>query len=124
MESRVIWLKPPYGSAAPDLFPDSSHDRSMLNILIRAYRVRIDPNTRHLGPFIREAKRVGRPPSQEELSEALGVSRQWYASMELYSHTRVSVRLLARLSEVLMLSPPERDMLFKLAMPELSDIVF
>ena len=94
---------------------------SSLNEFIRECRLRIDPQVRRLGSFLRPAARVGRPVSQEEASEAIGVSRQWYSMMEVRVGTRVSTAVLARFVDAFMLTPLERETLFKLAFPEIVD---
>jgi len=105
----MLRISEPAGGAAGSNFSD----------FLRACRVRIDPQTRLLGSFVRQAKRVGRPVSQEEASEAIGVTRQWYAMMEGHTGARISMRALGRLADAFMLDPFERTMLFQLARPEL-----
>jgi transcriptional regulator with XRE-family HTH domain len=63
---------------------------------------------------------VGKTPTQEEVAEAIGVSRQWYAMMESDRPLRVSARTLGRIADALMMSPAERTMLFRLTVPELA----
>jgi transcriptional regulator with XRE-family HTH domain len=64
--------------------------------------------------------RQGKMVTQEEVAEAIGVSRVWYAMLESGAALRTSSRLLARLADVLSLSDESREVLFKLALPELS----
>jgi DNA-binding XRE family transcriptional regulator len=92
---------------------------SRLKALLRHFRVRIDPNQNVLGPQPRPTRRHGKPVTQEELAECLGVSRCWYGLLESERPVRVSIVLLDRLANVLMLTARERAMLFALAMPEL-----
>lgn len=87
--------------------------------LLRRFRVRLKSELRSLGPFLRLPVRVGKVPTQEEIAEAVGISRVWYAIMESDRRVRVSPKVLARLSDALMLSSSERDDLFRLALPEL-----
>jgi DNA-binding XRE family transcriptional regulator len=92
---------------------------SRLKALLRHFRIRIDPNQNVLGPQPRPTWRQGKPVTQEELAECLGVSRCWYGMLESERPVRVSIVLLDRLANVLMLTVRERAMLFALAMPEL-----
>jgi transcriptional regulator with XRE-family HTH domain len=57
--------------------------------------------------------------TQEELAEAIGVSREWYGMLESAATTRTSTGLLLRLADALMVTPPQRAKLFALAVPEL-----
>ena len=63
--------------------------------------------------------RRGRHVTQEELAEAIGVSRVWYQMLESSAKIRTSPGLLDRLSRTLMISAEERATLFELAIPEL-----
>ena len=53
--------------------------------------------------------------TQEELAEAVGVSREWYSVLESGASTRTSTALLGRLAEALMVTPEERTRLYRLA---------
>jgi transcriptional regulator with XRE-family HTH domain len=57
--------------------------------------------------------------TQEELAEAIGVSREWYGMLESAAPTRTSTGLLKRLADALMVTPQQRARLFQLAVPEL-----
>jgi transcriptional regulator with XRE-family HTH domain len=58
--------------------------------------------------------------TQDELAEAIGVTREWYALLECgAAKTRASTSLLERLADALMVTPDERARLFHLAVPEL-----
>jgi transcriptional regulator with XRE-family HTH domain len=63
--------------------------------------------------------RIGKAVTQEEVAEAVGISRQWYAMLEGDRSGRVSAAVLARIADVLMMDPGERAALFRLAVPEL-----
>jgi transcriptional regulator with XRE-family HTH domain len=89
-----------------------------LGAFLKLTRQRIHPNAPNLGSFERLASRRGRVVTQEEVAEAVHVSRQWYASLESGA-VRASTRLLARIAETMMLSPEERMMLNRLALPEI-----
>jgi DNA-binding XRE family transcriptional regulator len=92
---------------------------SRLKPLLRHFRERIDPNEKVLGPQSRLPWRRGKPVTQEELAECIGVSRYWYGMLESERPVRVSTILLDRLATILMLTVRERAMLFALALPEL-----
>ena len=91
-----------------------------LKALLRHFRVRIAPSAKTLGLQPRPPGRRGKNVTQEELAECIGVSRYWYGMLESERPVRVSVFLLDRLAQVLMLSAGERAMLFALALPELN----
>jgi len=57
--------------------------------------------------------------TQEELAEAIGVSRVWYQMLESNAKIRASTALLDRLARTLMVTPQEHAELFQLAIPEL-----
>jgi transcriptional regulator with XRE-family HTH domain len=57
--------------------------------------------------------------TQEEIAEAVGVSRNWYRRLESGASVRASTKLLDRLAHALALTPDERMTLFTLAIPEL-----
>jgi transcriptional regulator with XRE-family HTH domain len=94
-------------------------DSTALGGFLKSLRLRIDRNAEALGPHRRLPARRGRLPSQEEIAEALEVSRGWYGLLESGANIRASTRLLARIAETLMLSDEERAELFRLAVPEL-----
>jgi DNA-binding XRE family transcriptional regulator len=90
-----------------------------LHAFLKERRRGIEPATRVLGLHQRLASRCGRRVTQEELAEAIGVSRAWYVLLEGGAAIRVSTPLLDRLASALMLPPHERSELFRLAIPEL-----
>jgi DNA-binding XRE family transcriptional regulator len=89
-----------------------------LGEFLRVLRQRIHPDASRLGEFDRLPSRRGRAVTQEEIAEAVQVSRQWYVSLESGA-VRASTRLLARIAETLMLTAEERIMLHRLALPEM-----
>lgn len=95
------------------------HENERLGRLLRRCRVRIGPQRTALGPYLRLPIRVGKVITQEEVAEAAGISRQWYAALESDRPTRVSSTVLGRIADVLMMDPVERASLFRLALPEL-----
>jgi transcriptional regulator with XRE-family HTH domain len=90
-----------------------------LGELLRRSRTRITPDRASLGPYLRRPTRIGKPVIQEEVAEAAGISREWYARLENDRLLRVSSAVLGRIADALMLDPVERAALFELALPEL-----
>ena len=99
--------------------PEGAKPRSELALFLRFLRQRVDPDVRDLGPHARLPSRLGKRVTQEELAEAIGVSREWYAMLESTATTRTSTGLIERLADVLMVTPEQRATLFQLAVPEL-----
>ena len=91
---------------------------------LRSLRKRIDRGAEYLGGYRRLPIRRGMQVSQEELAEAVNVSRNWYAILESGAKVRASTRLLGRIADVLMLSAAERAELFQLALPEVAHAGF
>jgi transcriptional regulator with XRE-family HTH domain len=94
-------------------------DRRELLIHLRR---RIDPATKTLGSYERLKSRRGRPVTQEELAEAIGVSRGWYARLESGQPIQPSVSMLHRIAEALKTTHGERALLFRLAIPALQSV--
>jgi transcriptional regulator with XRE-family HTH domain len=91
--------------------------------MLKSLRQRLDPNVHVLGSHPRHRVRLGKRVTQDELAEAIGVSREWYALLESgTARTRPSTGLLDRLASALMVTPDERAMLFQLALPELGRV--
>ncbi|HTJ27925.1 MAG TPA: helix-turn-helix transcriptional regulator [Candidatus Limnocylindria bacterium] len=88
-----------------------------LSALLRDGRRRLPPELATLGVFPRHPSRIGRLVTQEEISEAAGVSRVWYGRLETGAQANVSISLLGRLADVLMLDTTERAALFAAALP-------
>lgn len=101
-------------------FPSAEY--SSLGDFLRQRRLGIDPNVATLGPHRRFPQRVGRRVSQEEIAEALRVSREWYARLEL-GNKYASARLLQRVSEVFCLSSWERVELLRLGAPDFASLL-
>lgn len=87
-------------------------------------RTRIDPASTTLGSYERLKSRWGRPVTQEELSEAIGVSRGWYARLESGKPVTPSISMLHRIADALKATPRERALLFRLAIPALQVVTF
>jgi len=86
---------------------------------LKQRRTSLDPDARALGSHRRLATRYGKRVTQEEVAEAVGVSRVWYATLESGAAVPTSPRLLDGLAGALMLNQSERTTLFRLALPEL-----
>jgi transcriptional regulator with XRE-family HTH domain len=95
-------------------------DWASAGAFLKEQRRRIPRDALALGRYIRLPARRGKAVTQEELAEAIGVSRVWYAMLESGAALRTSPRLLARLADALDLSDESRTVLFRLALPELS----
>jgi len=94
-----------------------------LHRFVRERRMRLAPESRFLGESQRLPIRVGKPVTQEEIAEHLGISRGWYARFEAGAPAGFSVPLLSRLADMLLLFASERAELMRLAKPELMPIV-
>jgi transcriptional regulator with XRE-family HTH domain len=94
-----------------------------LHRFVRQRRMRLAPESHFLGEHRRLSARIGKPVTQEEIAEHLGISRQWYARFEGGAPAEFSPPLLGRLCDLLLLSPTERAELMRLAMPELAPVV-
>lgn len=95
------------------------HEKEQLGELLKRCRARIAPGCASLGPYLRLPNRIGKPITQAEVAEAVGITRQWYMMMETDRAVRVSASVLARIADVLMMDPAEREALFRLGVPEL-----
>jgi DNA-binding XRE family transcriptional regulator len=96
--------------------------QSDLASFLRTRRRSIPADSGTLGSWERLPVRRGRRVSQEELAEAVNVSRNWYRRLESGDAPRVSAKLLDRIAKVFQLSPEERASLFILAIPELAQM--
>jgi transcriptional regulator with XRE-family HTH domain len=99
----------------------SDSSRSLRHFL-RERRQKLDPNIRFLGDYERLSVRLGKPVTQEEMAEALKVSRVWYGALESGSRERASTSLLDRVATILMLDADDRSALFGMALPELKQM--
>jgi transcriptional regulator with XRE-family HTH domain len=94
--------------------------RSEFASFLRAHRCSIPRSVRALGSWERLPIRHGRPVTQEEIAEAVGVSRNWYGLLENGAAIRASTKLLSRLAKVFAFTPEERTKFFALAIPEIA----
>jgi transcriptional regulator with XRE-family HTH domain len=96
---------------------DDEHEG--LGRFLRRCRTRIAGERTSLGNYLRLPSRVGKTVSQEEVAEAVGISRQWYATLESDRAVSPSAAVLGRIADALMMGPTERSTLFRLALPDL-----
>ena len=82
---------------------------------LKQRRGSIEPEASHLGHFERRRDRAGKPVTQEEIADAVGVTRTWYGMLETDTSVRPSLALLRRVADALMLTLEERGELFDLA---------
>jgi transcriptional regulator with XRE-family HTH domain len=99
--------------------PMPNEPRSVLGAFLKKMRRRIPLHADRLGASKRLPIRCGRRVTQEEIAEAVGVSRNWYRMLECGTRIRASTKLLARLAQALGLSSDERMTLLALALPEI-----
>lgn len=101
---------------------DFAQPQSELGAFLKTLRQRIPPQTPALGSWKRLPIRRGRRVSQEEIAEAVGVSRNWYRLLESGAKIRASMPLLDRLADALTFTSEERTRLFVLANPEMGAV--
>ncbi len=113
----------------PNVIPDAASgacdniaETAEFGAFLRKLRQRIPPQTATLGSWKRPPVRRGRPVTQEEIAEAVGVSRNWYRRLESGPGVRASMKLLDRLANAVVFTAEERTMLFILAIPEMGYI--
>lgn len=94
-----------------------------LHRFVRDRRLRLAPDSLFLAKQPRLPNRVGKPVTQEELAEHLGITRGWYSRFEAGAPAVFSIALLDRLGDMLTLSAPERAELVNLAMPQLAPMI-
>jgi transcriptional regulator with XRE-family HTH domain len=104
---------------APQTIGEADEPQSQFGAFLKMLRRRIPPETVALGSWRRLPVRCGRRVSQEEIAEAVGVSRNWYRRLESGSSARASTKLLDRLAAVFAFTTEERIKLFVLAIPEI-----
>ena len=92
-----------------------------MGAFLKGHRRLISRDATSLGPYPRLPVRHGKGVTQEEIAEAIGVSRVWYAMLESGAALHTSPRLLGRLADALALSDASREALFRLGLPELTN---
>jgi DNA-binding XRE family transcriptional regulator len=68
---------------------------------MRQRRQAIPPRATVIGNYVRIPGRVGKPVTQEELAEALAISREWYCTLENGRCAEVSVELASNIAYLL-----------------------
>ncbi|HEY2476184.1 MAG TPA: helix-turn-helix transcriptional regulator [Candidatus Cybelea sp.] len=96
--------------------------QSELASFLKTHRRDIPPDSATLGSWKRLPVRRGRRVTQEEIAEAVGISRNWYRRLESDGAPRASAKLLDRLAKAFQFTPEERTKLFVLGIPELVQI--
>lgn len=89
---------------------------------LKTRRRSIPPGSKTLGSWERLPVRRGRRVTQEEIAEAVGISRNWYRRLENGDAPRASAKLLDRLAKAFQFTPEERMNLFVLGIPELAQM--
>jgi transcriptional regulator with XRE-family HTH domain len=90
-----------------------------LGAFLKRLRQQFDRHAPTLGPYRRVPHRVGRAVTQEEVAEALEVTRTWYALIEA-ENARASPALLDRIGIIFALDAHDRLALFQLGIPGLA----
>jgi DNA-binding XRE family transcriptional regulator len=101
----------------------SANATTEFGVFLRMLRRRVPPQRTTLGCLPRLPIRCGRPVSQDEIAEAVGITRAWYAKLENDTRVHASMKLLDKLANALELSTKERITLFILAIPEIKNTV-
>jgi peroxiredoxin/transcriptional regulator with XRE-family HTH domain len=96
---------------------DADERQRRFGNFLRQRRLAIPVATKTLGTFVRLPNRVGKAVSQEELAEAINVSRSWYGLLETGRQVQPSAALLDRICDALMLHERQRLTLFELGLP-------
>jgi DNA-binding XRE family transcriptional regulator len=89
---------------------------------LKTCRRSLPPDCVTLGSWERLPVRRGRRVTQEEIAEAVGISRNWYRRLESGDAPRASAKLLDRIAKALRFTPEERTRLFVLGIPEIAPI--
>jgi transcriptional regulator with XRE-family HTH domain len=104
------------------MIAEQGEGQERLGEILRRSRAGVSPDCASLGPYLRQPIRIGKPVTQQEVAEAVGISREWYARLENDGSARVSSAVLGRIADALMVHPLERTALFELAVPELRPV--
>ena len=102
-----------------DMTAETIGSRSQFASLLKQRRRSIPPESVTLGSCERLPVRRGRRVTQEEIAEAVGISRNWYRRLESTDAPRASAKLLDRIAKAFQFTPEERMKLFVLGIPEI-----
>jgi DNA-binding XRE family transcriptional regulator len=89
---------------------------------LKMRRRNFPPESKTLGSWQRLPARRGRRVTQEEIAEAVGISRNWYRRLESGEAPRASAKLLDRIAEAFQFTAEERLNLFVLGIPEIAQV--
>lgn len=101
--------------------PSTVESCPSVGFFLKQSRMRLSPQSISIGSHRRLQVRIGRAVTQEEIAEAIGVSRVWYATIES-GRGDVSPRLLPRIADALMLNPKDRLALLRLIFQAFADL--
>ena len=110
------------GDDAMERSGSTQSGKQRLSLLLTGCRASVDLNVEFLGSKARHPRRVGKRVTQEEVAEAAGITREWYAALERGRQIRVSPVVLSRIADTLAMTDEERRILFTLAVPELTHV--
>ncbi len=91
--------------------------------LLKQSRLGIPKSAFWIGDFRRLGNRIGKTVTQEELAEAIGVSRTWYGLLEAGYPVHASLSLMDRICRAFMLNEQQSASLLRLGVPVLSSIL-
>jgi DNA-binding XRE family transcriptional regulator len=101
---------------------DTVGSQSEFASFLKTRRQNIPPDSVTLGSWERLPMRRGRRVTQEEIAEAVGISRNWYRRLESGDAPRASAKLLDRLAKAFQFTLEERTNLFMLGIPEITQM--
>ena len=101
---------------------DTVGSQSEFASFLKTRRRSIPPDSVTLGSWERLPVRRGRRVTQEEIAEAVGISRNWYRRLESGDAPRASAKLLDRLAKAFQFTLEERTNLFMLGIPEITQM--
>jgi DNA-binding XRE family transcriptional regulator len=99
---------------------ETAAPQSKFASFLKTRRQSIPPDSMTLGSWERLPVRRGRRVTQEEIAEAVGISRNWYRRLESGDAPRASAKLLDRIAKAFQFTPEERTNLFVLGIPEIA----
>jgi len=102
-----------------DMTAETIGSQSEFASFLKTRRRSIPPESATLGARERLPARRGRRVTQEEIAEAVGISRNWYRRLESFDAPRASAKLLDRIAQAFQFTPEERMKLFLLGIPEI-----
>lgn len=129
-DSRMGARAPTFSAPVTELEHDPSEAAHRDNLrlerfskFLRYLRLAIPVDAKSIGSFVRLPVRIGKVVSQEELAEAIGVSRCWYNMLEAARPVQPSIALIDRLCDALTTDEQQRLRLVELALPAFSQFL-